>query len=170
MTVRPRGSKVINSDSKSSDRYPSSLLLRLALSIGVGFVTMVVTAVPLGFVGWFVADLVVDSAAGFASAGSAVLRMVVFGSFAAGAGVGSYVYSAINLGRSGEEEPRPSEAVAAGAGLLLLGAMGLASGVAAVLLVVVPFVLFGGLIGSRRHDLKSPSTPQPGPYEMLEAA
>ena len=149
-----RGSALFDTEISKSGLYPHALLLRFGLSIAVGFV----------------ADLVVSDPESFGAAGAIVLRVTVLAAFAAGAGLGSFVFCLTSPRRSDDDEASPTEAVAAGAGLLLLVAMGIASGMGLVVFAVAPFVLFGGLLGSRRHDRREPSSPRPRPYEMLEAA
>lgn len=159
-----------DTNTSPSGLYPHALLLRLGLSIAAGSIAVVATAVSTGFLAWFVVDQVVTDPASFGAAGAIVLRVVVLAAFAAGAGLGAFVFCVTSPRRAVEEEPPVSEAVAAGAGLLLLAAMGWASGMGFVVLAVSPFALFGGLLGSRRLEQRIPSAPQPGPYEMLEAA
>jgi hypothetical protein len=161
---------VQDSATSTSGLYPHALLLRLGLSIAAGSVAVVVTAVATGFLAWFVVDQVVTSPASLGTAGAVVLRVVVLAAFAAGAGLGAFVFCVTSPRRAVEEEPPVTEAVAAGAGLLLLAVMGWASGLGLLVLAVSPFALFGGLFGSRRLEQRLPSAPQPGPYEMLEAA
>jgi len=150
-------------------RHTVSLLLRLSLSLGLGFVTMVVTALVINFSAWQVVDLVVDTPEGFGSAGSVVSAVVVAVSFAAAAGVGSFVFAATSHRKSVVEEPLPSEAVVAGAGLSLIVTLAWVWGAALALLPVAPFALFGSLIGARRKEPQGPSAPQPEPLELLEA-
>lgn len=159
-----------DSATSTSGHYPHALLLRFGLSIAAGSVAVVVTAVATGFLAWFVVDQVVTSPTSLGTAGAVVLRVVVLAAFAAGAGLGAFVFCVTSPRRAVEEEPSVTEAVAAGAGLLLLAAMGWASGMGLLVLAVSPFALFGGLLGSRRLEQRLPSAPQPGPYEMLEAA
>ncbi len=156
-------------DTPTSGFYPHSLLLRLASSIAVGFAAVLATAVSVGFLAWFVVDLVVTNPSSFGTAGAIVLRVTVMAAFAVGSGLGAFVFCVTSPHRAVDEEAAPTEAVAAGVGLLLLVAMGLATGMGLVVVTVAPFVLFGGLLGTRRIET-GPSTPQPGPYEMLEAA
>jgi hypothetical protein len=154
---------------RTQHRHTVSLLMRLSLSLSIGFATMVGTAVVVNFLAWRVVDLVVDSAGGFGSAGSVVSAVAVVVSFAAAAGVGSFVFAASSRRNSVYDEPRPSEAVAAGAGLSVVITFGWFWGAAFALLPVAPFVLFGGLIGARRNEPRGPSAPQPEPFELLEA-
>ena len=165
-----RGSALFDTEISKSGLYPHTLLLRFGLSIAAGFAAVVVAAVSVGFLAWFVVDLVVTDPESFGTAGSIVLRIAVLAAFAAGAGIGSFVFCLTSPRRGVDEEASPTEAVAAGAGLLLLVAMALASGMGLVVFAVSPFVLFGGLLGSRSHDRREPSSPRPRPYEMLEAA